>query len=122
VPQVELAPEPIIEAPVVVQPSGDCASELAKYDWPQNDAYKIMFKESSNNPATLNNNPGTGDYSIGCFQVNIKGSLALNRPSEAELKDPVVNVRWAYNHYVAEGRTFCHTSGWYNSCRATGVN
>ena len=99
----------------------DCATELAKYDWPRADAYKIMFKESSNNPQILNNNPATGDYSVGCFQVNLRGALAAGRPSEQELKDPVINVRWAYRHYVSEGRSFCKTSGWYNSCLATGV-
>ena len=105
-------------APVAV--GGDCLSELGKYDWPQADAYKIMMKESSNNPLIVNNNPATGDYSVGCFQVNIIGTLIAGRPNEQQLKDPAINVLWSYNHYINEGRTFCKTSGWYNSCKATG--
>lgn len=101
--------------------AGDCTSQLSKYDWNQSDAYKIMIQESSNRPWIVNDNPKTGDYSVGCMMVNIKDDLALGRPTEAELKNPEVNVRWAYNHFIREGRTFCKSSGWYNSCIATGV-
>lgn len=80
-----------------------------------------MMQESSNVPTKKNDNASTGDYSIGCWQVNIKDELAPDRPSEQELYNPVLNTQWAYNHYVNEGRTFCKTSGWYNSCIATGV-
>lgn len=100
---------------------GDCASELGKYNWPQSDAYQIMMAESTNDPREKNDDPETGDYSIGCFQVNLKGDLKKGRPSEKALYDPAINVQWAYNHYVAEGRTFCKTSGWHNSCVKTGV-
>jgi len=43
------------------------------------------------------------------------------RPSEYWLKNPVNNTQWAYEHYVAIGRTFCKTSGWYNSCKKAGL-
>lgn len=106
-----------IPAPVVQVSKPDCASQLSKYDWPQDQAYKVMFQESSNNPDTLNNNPDTGDYSVGCFQINIIGENAKNRPSEAELKNPEINVEFAYNLWVSQGRSFCTTGGWYNTCR-----
>lgn len=96
--------------------TGSCETEVHKYDWPVSTAVAIMNGESGGRHWVVNNNPATGDYSIGCFQVNIRGSLAYSRPSEAELKNPAVNVAWAYNKYVAEGRTFCTTGGWYNTC------
>lgn len=64
-----------------------------------------MQAESGGRPDTLNNNPATGDYSVGCFQINILGSLAKNRPTEAELKDPEVNVKFAYNMWKNQGWT-----------------
>jgi hypothetical protein len=99
----------------------DCASQLIKYDWPQEDARRIMMKESSNNPHVLNDNPNTGDYSVGCFQINLIGNMRNTRPPEAWLMLAENNVQYAYQMYVAQGRTFCKTSGWINSCRATGV-
>jgi hypothetical protein len=82
----------------------------------------VLSEENrSNNPTSVNNNPLTGDYSVGCWQVNIIGDLAKERPSEEWLKDPKNNTEWAYNHYVSIGRTFCTTSGWYNSCIKAGL-
>ena len=99
--------------PVVVAPEPKtCAGEIAKYDWNLPVANAVMLAESSGDPTRLNDTPETGDYSIGCFQVNIYKELALHRPSEAELKDPALNVQWAYNHYVNLGRTFGTTAGW----------
>jgi len=92
--------------------SGSCAAEIAKYNWPQNIANAVMLAESSGNAGIVNDNPATGDYSIGCFQVNIKGSNARTRPSEAQLKNAAINVEWSYNHYVALGRTFGTSGGW----------
>lgn len=111
--------EPV--GPPQPQVTGDCASELIKYDWPQADAYKIMFKESSNKPGTINDNPATGDYSVGCFQINLIGNMRNTRPPEPWLLVAENNVKYAYEMYVAQGRTFCKTSGWFNSCKATGV-
>jgi hypothetical protein len=95
-----------------------CASEIAKYDWPIEDAMRVMDSESSGGIVDIvNDDPSTGDYSVGCFQVNIIGKMSRSRPSEQELKNPIVNVKFAYNLWVAEGRTFCTTGGWLNTCR-----
>lgn len=112
------APEEII---VPESTPGDCASELAKYDWPQADAYKIMMKESRNTPTTINDNPNTGDYSIGCFQINLIGNMRNTRPPEDWLKIAENNVAYAYKMYSAQGRSFCKTSGWQNSCIKLGM-
>lgn len=95
--------------------SGDCAAEIAKYDWSQTVAMQVMLAESGGSPSTVNNNPATGDYSIGCFQVNIYGANARYRPSEAELKNAAINVEWAYNNYVRNGRSFI---GQWGVCRS----
>ena len=79
------APAPIEQAPKAVEtaqpaPAPTCASELSKYSsWDQNVAYKVMMQESSNNAATLNDNPMTGDYSVGCFQINLIGANLNDR-------------------------------------------
>lgn len=91
---------------------GSCEAEIAKYDWPQGLARAVMLAESSGDPNNLNDDASTGDYSVGCFQVNIRGANARTRPSEAELKNAEINVRWSYNHYVALGRTFGTSGGW----------
>lgn len=100
-----------------VATGGSCEAEIAKYDWPQGLARAVMLAESSGDPNNLNDDASTGDYSVGCFQVNIRGANARTRPSEAELKNAEINVRWSYNHYVALGRTFGTSGGWgaYNS-------
>lgn len=97
--------------------SGDCASELTKYDWDQATAYRVMMKESSNNPGNLNNNPGTGDYSVGCFQINLYGANASSRPSEAWLKVAANNVAYAYQLWSGSRSFMGH---WPNTCRAVG--
>lgn len=102
-------------------PTGDCLSELARYDWPQDQAYKVMMQESKNDPHIINNNPKTGDYSVGCFQINLIGGMRATRPSEASLLIAENNVRYAYQMYSQQGRTFCKTSGWYNTCKKVGI-
>lgn len=104
-------------APIVVPEPKTCAGEVRKYDWNVPVANAVMLAESSGNADNLNDNPITGDYSVGCFQVNIYKDLARNRPTEAELKDPEVNVKWSYEHWKALGGTFGTTAGWgaYNS-------
>lgn len=101
--------------------TGDCNSELGKYDWPQDQAYKVMMKESGNDPRIINNNPNTGDYSVGCFQINLIGGMRATRPSEESLKVAENNVRYAYQMYSAQGRTFCKVSGWFNTCKKVGL-
>jgi len=62
-----------------------------------------MMAESSGRHDVVNYNPSTGDHSIGCFQVNILGNLAKERPSEEELKNPQVNVAYAHHLYEKHG-------------------
>jgi Lysozyme like domain len=112
-PVVETIVEPVQE-PQVAQVVGDCASEIAKYDWDYQTAYNVMMAESGGRYWEVNNTPATGDYSVGCFQVNLYGNNARNRPSEEQLKIPSVNVQWAYNNYVSNGRSFI---GQWGVCR-----
>lgn len=95
--------------------SGSCAREIAKYDWNQSLALAVARAESGLRTNALNNNPATGDYSVGCFQVNIFGANAYTRPSEAQLKNAAVNVRFAYNLYKGNGSSFL---GQWGVCRA----
>ena len=128
--EAPVIPEPVKEVtqtppPVQATPppkpasvgTGSCSDEIAKYAWDTNVANAVMMAESGGNAARINNNPATGDYSVGCFQVNLYGSNALSRPSEAELVNADVNVRWAYEHWLALGGTFGTSGGWgaYNN-------
>lgn len=106
------APQPEPVAPAA--PAGTCQGEIAKYDWAQGTALAVSFAESGYDVNTLNDNPATGDYSVGCFQINIYGANARTRPSEAELKDPAVNVAWAYKLYASNGHSFI---GQWGVCR-----
>ena len=92
-----------------------CEAEIIKYDWQHETATAIARAESGLNPNALNDNPATGDYSVGCFQVNIYGANARSRPSEAELKDPQTNVAWAYKLYTGNHNSFI---GQWGVCRA----
>jgi hypothetical protein len=101
-------------------PVATCASEIGKYSsWSQNAAYNVMMQESRNDPNILNDNPMTGDYSVGCFQINLinanlndkyrvattlgyTGGLAIE-PMVAWLKDPVNNVAMANALYNRAG-------------------
>ena len=100
--------------------SGSCEAEIAKYPWPQSTALAVMRKESSGNPGIVNDNPATGDYSVGCFQINLYGANAASRPSEAELKNAAVNVAFAYKLYLGAGG-FCTRGGWFNTCNYLGI-
>lgn len=95
--------------------SGSCEAEIVKYDWPHGIATAVMLAESGGRPGVVNDNPATGDYSVGCFQVNLYGANARNRPSEAALKNAATNVQWAYNNFVANGRSFI---GQWGVCRS----
>lgn len=94
-----------IDTPLTFKPKEtvNCMSEIAKYDWQQDIAIAVMKAESGGNANAKNNNPATGDYSIGCFQINIYGANARSRPSELELYDPKVNVAFAYRLYSSSG-------------------
>ena len=101
------APDPL--------PTGDCYAEAAKYDWNQTVADAVIDAESGGNPLKVNDNPSTGDYSIGCFQINIFGANARSRPSEAALKDPATNVAFAYKLYSSNSHSFI---GQWGVCRS----
>lgn len=80
-----------------------------------------MIEESRNNPLVINDNPATGDYSVGCFQINLIGNMRATRPAEHLLLQAEHNVAYAYKMYSEQGRTFCKTSGWYNTCKKLGI-
>lgn len=113
------APAPTMPAAVastgVAGGSGSCAAEIAKYGWNYNTALAVAQAESGLNPGNLNNNPATGDYSVGCFQINIYGANARTRPSEGELKNAAVNVAWAHKIYTGNGNSFI---GQWGVCRS----
>lgn len=94
--------------------SGSCQAEIAKYDWNHSVATAVMLAESGGDPGNLNDNPSTGDYSVGCFQVNIYGANARTRPSEAALKNAATNVSFAYGIYKGNGSSFI---GQWGVCR-----
>jgi hypothetical protein len=110
------APKPKVVpvAPSVSEITGSCATEVKKYDWPQEWAMNVLMKESGGVATKLNNTPATGDYSVGCFQINLYGANAATRPSEAWLKIASNNVALAHEWFVRDGRTFC--GQWVNTC------
>lgn len=120
------APEPapvVAEKPAVATPAAptsSCAAEVNKYSsWNQTVAYNVMMAESTNDHNTLNDNPMTGDYSVGCFQINLLGAnlnskyrVALTlgysdglglEQMVAWLKNPVNNVAMANTMYNMAG-------------------
>lgn len=50
--------------------------------WPLVIMTAIAGQQSGWNPTSLNNNPSTGDYSIGLWQINYYGNLAPSRTSQ----------------------------------------
>lgn len=66
-------------------------------------AKRVMECESSSRPWIVNNNPRTGDYSVGLFQINLIGSLAKSRPSEQWLKNPENNIAYAADMQQRQG-------------------
>lgn len=101
--------------------SGSCEEAIAKYFPPHEiaNANKVMFQESSGNPANHNYNPSTGDDSYGCFQINLYGNNKYSRPSPAELVIADNNVRFAYNLWKSTG--WCSTGGWINTGIKVGI-
>jgi len=69
---------------------------VSKYDWNVDTVLRIMACESGGRETVVNDNPATGDYSVGLMQINIYGANATNRPSENWLKVAKNNVQFAY--------------------------
>jgi hypothetical protein len=69
----------------------------------------IGLAESSGNPNAFNDNPNTGDKSLGIFQINTYGALGPARikefglKSREELFDPTVNARAAKRILESQG-------------------
>lgn len=95
-----------LEAPVSVPKKAKASScedyrdLVSKYDWEVDIALQIMRLESGCKPWEVNDNPLTGDYSVGLFQINLFGDNAKYRPSEEWLKVPENNVAYAYKLYT----------------------
>lgn len=96
-------------------PEKTCESEIAKYNWDYQTAVAVSQAESALNPIALNDNPATRDYSVGCMQINLYGANARYRPSESELKDPAINIAYAYKLYSGNGNSFI---GQWGVCRS----
>ena len=108
-------PVPVVETEQ--QPITGCEqyrSILSQYDWNVNVAIQIMDAESKCRSGAVNDNPQTGDYSIGLFQINLFGANARTRPSEEALKDPATNIQWAYKLYSGNNKSFI---GQWGVCR-----
>jgi hypothetical protein len=74
----EVEPEAVTESKTVAANTPTCANEVQRYSWNKSVAHAVMMAESNNNPDNHNDTPSTGDYSIGCFQINLKGTSNLN--------------------------------------------
>jgi hypothetical protein len=72
-------------------------------------AWAIAMRESTGRPLAHNKNANTGDNSYGVFQINMIGSLGVDRrdlfniANNAQLFDPVMNAEIAF--YMSNGGT-----------------
>lgn len=102
----ETAPPKPLHKPQIALSQGDCEQYrdiIDNYDWDVEIAMKIASHESGCDTSIVNDNPATGDYSIGIFQINIFGANAKYRPSEQALKDPATNIAYAYSLWKSSG-------------------
>lgn len=66
------------------------------------EAWAVAMKESTGRPRSHNDNPNTGDYSHGLFQINMIGSLGparlkqYNLDSNKDLFNPLTNAKIAF--------------------------
>jgi Lysozyme like domain len=80
-------------------------------------AWAVARVESNGRPMALNDNRRTGDKSYGIFQINMLGTLGVDRQekfelvSNKELFDPVTNAEITY-HMTKGGKDW---SSWPNS-------
>lgn len=109
---------PIVSVSNTVAPvgSGSCYDEVLKYDWPISTALKIMTKESGGVASNHNYSDITRDDSWGCFQINIYPPNNLSRPPAEWLVVASNNVKYAYDLWLSQGKSFCTSGGWINSC------
>jgi cell wall-associated NlpC family hydrolase len=58
-------------------------------------------EDTSHDPTVINNDPSTGDYSVGLWQINYFGSLLASRTAQfgppPTLQDPLANAQAAYS-------------------------
>lgn len=96
-----------------------CSDYIQNYNWNKDVAYNVMMVESGNNARNLNDNPNTGDYSVGCFQINLLGvnqqakynlavQLGYTGPNDKEaltewLWHPGNNTAVAYQMWQGQG-------------------
>ena len=71
---------------------------IAQYDWNADNMFKIAKCESSLRPHVINST--SVEYSVGLFQVN---TFVHKQYTIDELKDPVINIKAAYEIYKREG-------------------
>jgi hypothetical protein len=74
-------------------------------------AWAVAMRESRGHPTSHNKNASTGDNSYGLFQINMIGSMGMERLAKlqdkvgivkvADLLDPVANAKAAY--YMTDG-------------------
>jgi hypothetical protein len=78
------------------------------------EAWAVAMKESTGRPRSHNDNPDTGDYSHGLFQINMIGSLGPERlkqyklDSNKDLFNPLTNAKIAFQ--MSDGGK--NWSGW----------
>jgi len=89
-------------------------AEVSKYDWNVNAALAIMCQESGGDPTNHNwsDRHRTCTGSFGLFNIGCGHGYSVSY-----LENPQNNIKVAYDIYLGQGRTFCTTGGWINSCR-----
>lgn len=85
-------------------------------------AVAVAKAESGLNPRAKNDNPGTGDYSIGLWQINMRAH-GNTYGTEEQLKNPATNARAAVAIFRAAGNRWspwgAYTNGSYREHLAT---
>ena len=94
-------------------------------------AMKVARAESGGRPSALNPNAGTGDYSMGLFQINMIGDLGTQRNANylkqygqygytgpESLNNPALNARIAYD--ISKGGTKW-SDAWVNTSAKLGI-
>ena len=118
-------PEPVAAAPIAVDPLAkyEDAVELTSKELVEllaavgfegkalKTAWAVVMRESRGHPTSHNKDASTGDNSYGLFQINMIGSLGVDRLAKfqdnigiakvADLFDPVTNAKAAY--YMTDG-------------------